>query len=215
MREQKTNILVSSSPSCGNPGTVEIDACPGSLLIFQNCAPQYHMMFSAVIKARSAPLALAATLGPLVRGVVEGLVGSATLVAARADADIEEIADSAGCRVLVEADWAEGFRRVVANAGGAPLIVMDTGLMLGQEFWPVLADSLPLLGDRPAVTEAEKPASLIARLFAGASAAPGRDQVLLLPGSVSRQVAQSKADPFTFRYPNLAHLPVKARRVPE
>lgn len=172
-------------------------------------------MFSAVIHARPAPLALAATLGPLVRGVVEGLVGSATLVASRQSDEIEEIADSAGCRVLVEADWAEGFSRVVANAGGAPLLVMDTGLMLGQEFWPVLADSLPLLGDRPAATEAEKPRSILGRLFAAAASAPGRDQVLLLPGSVCRQVAQMKADPFTHRYANLARLPVAARRIPE
>lgn len=172
-------------------------------------------MFSAVIHARPAPLALAATLGPLVRGVVEGLVGSATLVVSERNADIEEIADSAGCRVLVAADWAEGFSRVVANAGGSPLLVMDTGLMLGQEFWPVLADSLPLLGDRPAATEAEKPRSIIRRLLAATSSAPGRDQVLLLPGSVSRQVAQMKADPFLHRYANLARLPVKARRVPE
>jgi len=172
-------------------------------------------MFSAVIQARPAPLALASTLGPLVRGVVEGLVGSATLVAAERNREIEEIADSAGCRVLGEADWAEGFSRVVANAGGSPLLVMDTGLMLGQEFWPVLADSLPLLGDRPAATETERPRSLLSRIFAAASSAPGRDQVLLLPGSVSRQVAQMKADPFTHRYADLARLPVAARRVPE
>lgn len=172
-------------------------------------------MFSAVIQARPAPLALAATLGPLVRGVVEGLVGSATLVAARSDPAIEEIADSAGCRVLVEAEWKDGFSRVVANAGGSPLLVMDTGLMLGQEFWPILADFLPLLGDRPAVTEREKAPSILSRIFAGSSSAPGRDQVLLLPGSVSRQIAQAKADPFTHRYANLARLPVMARRVPE
>jgi hypothetical protein len=87
--------------------------------------------------------------------------------------------------------------------------------MLGQEFWPVLADSLPLLGNRPAVTEAERPRSLLSRIFAAASSVPGRDQVLLLPGSVSRHLAQLKADPFTHRYANLARLPAAARRVPE
>ena len=74
---------------------------------------------------------------------------------------------------------------------------------------------LPLLGDRPAVTEREKAPSILSRIFAGSSSAPGRDQVLLLPGSVSRQIAQAKADPFTHRYTNLARLPVMARRGPE
>ena len=111
-----------------------------------------RQMFTAVIRARNEPLALAATLGPLVRGVVQGLVGSAILVAQEETPALREIADSAGCRILVAPTWPEGFARAVAVTGGAPLIVIDTGVMLGQEFWPLLADHMPLLGDRPAAT---------------------------------------------------------------
>lgn len=176
-------------------------------------------MFSAVIQARPAPLALAATLGPLVRGVVEGLVGSATLVAAARNAEIDEIADSAGCRVLVAADWAEGFSRVVASGQGSPLLVMDTGLMLGQEFWPVLADSLPLLGDRPAATaplRSNRLADLLAMRRLRGIKRVSRDQLLLLPGSTSRQIAASRIDPWNFRFDDrLEILPVSAKRIPE
>jgi hypothetical protein len=43
-----------------------------------------------------------------------------------------------------------------------------------------------------------------------------RDQVLLLPGSFARALAQTKTDPWTHRFnERLEILPVSARRVPE
>lgn len=176
-------------------------------------------MFYAVIHARPAPMPLAATLGPLVRGVVEGLVGSALMVTPERNAEIDEIADSAGCRVLVSADWAEGFARAVAISAGSPLLVVDTGVMLGQEFWPVLADQLPVLGDRPAATAPPRPSRLAEILSMRAfrrSRAVSRDQVLLLPGSYARVLAQSKSDPWLHLFDQrLEILPVGTRRVPE
>lgn len=173
-------------------------------------------MFSAVIRARPFPMALTATLGPLVRGVVEGLVGSATLITTAASDDISEIADSAGCRVLVAPTWADGFARTVAHAGGAPLLLVDTGVLLGQEFWPILADHLPMLGDRPAATRAPVPASILSRIFSAKPGSVMADQALLLPGSVSRAIAQTKGDPWQYRFGDrLVTLPVETRRVPE
>ncbi|MFN3483663.1 MAG: hypothetical protein ACK4YX_11645, partial [Rhabdaerophilum calidifontis] len=109
-------------------------------------------MLTVIIDARPDPAALAATIAPLVRGVVEGIVGGAVLVAPAADRAVEEIADAAGCRVLVASRWPEGFARAVAGAGGSGFLLVDTGLLIGPEFWPILADRLPLLQDRPAVT---------------------------------------------------------------
>jgi hypothetical protein len=176
-------------------------------------------MFHAVIHARPAPMPLAATLGPLVRGVVEGLVGSAMMVTASPSDDIDEIADSAGCRVLVSPDWAEGFARAVAISAGAPLLVVDTGVILGQEFWPVLADSLPMLADRPATTAPPRSSRLSEILTMRAfrrSRVVSRDQVLLLPGSFARALAQSKSDPWLHRFnERLEILPVSTKRVPE
>lgn len=173
-------------------------------------------MFSAVICARPQPVALGSTLGPLVRGVVEGLVGSAILVAEQPNPLIEELADEAGCRILVARDWPEGFARVVAQTGGSPLLVVDTGVMLGSEFWPVLADHLPLLGDRPAATLPREAPNWLSRLLKLGGAPLSRDAALMLPSSAARAIAQAKADPWAYRFPEkLVELPVSTRRVPE
>ena len=165
-------------------------------------------MFTAVIRVRQDAsgldgLSLAATLGPLVRGVVQGVVGSALLVACSDHVDLHKIADSAGCRVVIAPTWPEGFARAVAMTGGAPLIVMDTGVMLGQEFWPVLADHLPLLNDRPAATLSAASSGLFWGLLRPFRQRNGRvepDCALLLPISTARTIAQKKIDPWAYRY---------------
>lgn len=174
-------------------------------------------MFVVVIRARSEPMALAATLAPLVRGVIEGLVGSAWLVAEAETPDLAEIADSAGCRILTAPTWPEGFARAVVNTAGAPLLVVDTGLLLGQDFWPTIADRLPLLGDRPAATEPAEGGSLAALMRRRLGAMRGQADeasALLLPGSLARSISQAKGDPWRWRYgERLIRLPVKGSRV--
>jgi hypothetical protein len=174
-------------------------------------------MFAVVLRARPEPLALAATLSPLVRGVIEGLVGSAILVAERDGEDLQEIADSAGCRVLIARNWPEGFARAVVNTGGSPLLVVDTGLLLGQDFWPSIADRMPLLGDRPAATEPAGHGSLVERIGRQITSMRGQADeasALLLPGSLARTIGQAKADPWRWTYgKSLLRLPVKASRV--
>lgn len=160
-------------------------------------------MFTAIIRTRSEPLALAATLGPLVRGVVQGLIGSAILVAENDTPDLHQIADSSGCRVLIAQSWSEGFARAVAQTGGAPLIVLDEGIMLPPDFWPVLADIAPLLADRPAVTRPEKASNLLAgakRWMRQHSGGVDAESALLLPIATARGIAQKKHDPFRTRY---------------
>lgn len=163
-------------------------------------------MLTAVIDVRSEPIQLTATLGPLVRGVVEGLVGTAMLVARHPNDDIASIADAAGCRILLAETWAEGFARAVTNAPGAGILVIDAGLQLGPDFWPLLTDKLPVLGNRPAATEPAtragftSPMRVIGDAFNQMTGRVTRDSALLLPPSRARELAQAKADPFAQRY---------------
>lgn len=178
-------------------------------------------MLTAVIDVRHEPLALTATLGPLVRGVVEGLVGTAFLVSRRSNEELEAIADAAGCRIVTAETWPEGFARAVALAPGAGLLLLDTGLQLGPEFWPVLSDSLPALGGRPAMSHPAL-AGGIAGIFDGVSEGirgmggrPSRNAALLLPPSRARDIALAKLDPYTIRFgADLVRLNAGVTRVP-
>jgi hypothetical protein len=177
-------------------------------------------MLTAIIDVRLEPVALTATLGPLVRGVVEGLVGTAVLVSRTEDADVAGIADAAGCRVIVAENWREGFARAVTNAPGAGILVLDTGIQLGPDFWPLLADKLPIIGNRPAATEPAtragfaSPVRIVENLFNAVTGRINRDCVLLLPPSRAREIIQAKADPFAAHYGKaLVRLKASATRV--
>lgn len=170
-------------------------------------------MLSIVIDAEGPPLALSATLSPLVRGVVEGIVGSATLVARAETSDISSIADASGCRLLISPSFAEGFARAMTYTGGSGVLVLSAGVQVGPDFWPVLADHLPVLGQNPAVTQVTK-VSLLQWLKALRGAVT-REQALLLPPMLAREVGLEKLDPFARRYGKaLVRLPVQARRLP-
>lgn len=170
-------------------------------------------MLSIIVDAEGPPLALSATLSPLVRGVVEGIVGSCTLIVARASDDLMTIADAAGCRVLVSPNFGEGFARAITYTNGSGVLALDAGVQVGPEFWPVLADQLPMIGQRPAVTQLVK-ASIFQRV-ASFRGQVSRDQALLLPPPMAREIGLQKADPFMQRYPStLVTLPAQARRIP-
>lgn len=175
-------------------------------------------MLTAIIDAKADPAALAATLAPLVRGVVEGMIGSAVLVTPTRDSAIEDIADSGGCRVLVAPRWEDGFARAIAGHSGSGVLLLDTGVLLGPEFWPVLSDQLPLLGDRPAVTRPAPNGGVgrrLGNLLRGLTGRAGRDSALLLPPRRAREIAAAKADPFETRFGrDLARLALEVRRVP-
>jgi hypothetical protein len=168
-------------------------------------------MLSIVVDADAAPLALSATLSPLVRGVVEGLVGSATLIARAEHEDVSAIADGSGCRLLISPTFAEGFARAMTYTSGSGVLVMDAGVQVGPEFWPVLADILPVLGQNPAVTQFQGGLLARLRLLGGRVS---RDQALLLPGPLAREIGLDKSDPFTRAYgKKLVTLRAEARRV--
>lgn len=163
-------------------------------------------MLTAVIDVRPEPLALAATLGPLVRGVVEGLVGNAMLICRQSTEDLESIADAAGCRIVTAETWPEGFARASTLAPGSGLLVLDTGLQLGPDFWPVLADTLPALGARPAMSQPALGGGM-GGLFDGLiegvrtmGGRPSRNAALLLPPSRARDIALAKLDPYSVRF---------------
>jgi hypothetical protein len=177
-------------------------------------------MFTVILHARPDPMALTATMGPLVRGVVMGLVGSAFLISNRANETLDEIADAAGARLLLAANWPEGFGRAVASSNGGGLIVLDTGVMLGQDFWSILADMSAFLGDRPAITHNQPQPGFLALLaqvpgyFRAARGIPHQDQAIVMPGRVAREIARLKADPFAFSYgTSLVRLPSQTMRI--
>jgi hypothetical protein len=163
-------------------------------------------MLTAVIDVRPEPLALTATLGPLVRGVVEGLVGTALLVCRQSSDELDQIADAAGCRIVTAESWTDGFARAVALAPGSGLLLLDTGLQLGPDFWPILADILPALGARPAVSQpavAPGLGGVADGMIEGIRAMggrPSRNAALLLPPSRARDIALAKLDPYTIRF---------------
>lgn len=177
-------------------------------------------MLTAVIDVRPEPLALTATLGPLVRGVVEGLVGTALLICRETNDELDSIADAAGCRIVIAESWPEGFARAVALAPGAGLLLLDTGLQLGPDFWPTLADILPALGSRPAVSQPAIAGGL-GGVFDGLiegmrsmGGRPSRNAALLLPPSRARDIALAKQDPYALRFGNdLVRLKASVTRV--
>jgi hypothetical protein len=163
-------------------------------------------MLTAVIDVRPEPIALTATLGPLVRGVVEGLVGNAMLVCRQSSEELEDIADAAGCRIVTAESWPDGFARVSTLAPASGLLVLDTGLQLGADFWPVLADILPALGARPAMSQPALGTGM-GGLFDGLiegvrtmGGRPSRNAALLLPPSRARDIALAKQDPYAIRF---------------
>ncbi|MCA0406536.1 MAG: hypothetical protein LCH39_10345 [Proteobacteria bacterium] len=169
-------------------------------------------MLSIIIDADGPPLALSATLSPLVRGVVEGIVGSAMLVVPKETDELTTIADAAGCRLLASSTFGEGFARAITYTNGSGVLVLSAGVQVGPEFWPVLADQLPVIGQVPAVTQLIK-ASIFQRI-SGFRGQVSRDQALLLPPALAREIGLEKADPFTRRYGNaLITLPAQARRI--
>lgn len=181
-------------------------------------------MYAVVIRARPQSLALAATLAPLVRGVVEGLVGTAVLVAEQEDSDIREIADAAGCRIITAASWPEGFARAVAQGNGDGVLVMDTGILLPQDFWAILMDHLPLLTDRPGATRSARRRGLLHLMrkirdwiipdLSELGGIADADRALLIPPALARLIAQKQADPFTHAFGrDLLRLGVKVSRV--
>ncbi len=195
-------------------------------------------MLSIIIDANAPPLALSATLGPLVRGVVEGVVGGAILIIPHESEEILALADASGCRALVSPGFGAGFARAITYSKGAGVLVLKAGLQIGPDFWPVLVDQLPLLGQNPAVTQRRGGGILgrIARLQGRVSP----DQALLLPPMLAREIgpceggslraalrtqpghpadtgkAHSGAERFSFplnrKYHRLSELTVRSRR---
>lgn len=169
-------------------------------------------MLSIIVDADASPLALSATLSPLVRGVIEGLVGSATVLARSQTQDITTIADATGCRLLISPTFEEGFARAMTYTGGAGVLLLTAGVQVGPDFWPILADHLPLLGQNPAVTQ-RVGGGLLARLKA-VGGRVSRDQALLLPPALAREIGLAKADPFARRYGEaLVTLRAEARKL--
>lgn len=147
-------------------------------------------------------MAVAATLGPLVRGVVEGLIGTVILVADEDNPDLAAIADSAGCRVVTAQDWPQGFARAVTIAGGAPVILLDTGIVLADGFWPALVKQMPQLLDRPGATGLDAGFSWrrIGRWLRHWRGKVDQDRAILLPASRARQIAREKRDPWAMNF---------------
>jgi len=95
-----------------------------------------HPMISVVVFAKGPVDALAATLGALVAGVAEGLVGDAVIVASGRDPAVAQIADAVGARLLVAED--DPWRRAVALVRGDWILFLEAGDVPGEGWIRIL-----------------------------------------------------------------------------
>jgi len=84
-------------------------------------------MITAVIFADGAPEELAATLGALVPGVVEGLIGDAVIIATRPDPAMAGIAEVAGAKFAAIGSDADPWRTGAAQARREWLLCLRSG----------------------------------------------------------------------------------------
>jgi hypothetical protein len=113
-------------------------------------------MISVVVFAQGSVDALAATLGALVAGVADGLIGDAVIVVASPDPAIAQVADAVGARLLVAED--DPWRRAVPLARGDWILFLEAGDVPGEGWIRILERFVALsppdqrfgrLGDRP------------------------------------------------------------------
>jgi hypothetical protein len=93
-------------------------------------------MISAVVFAQSSVDALAATLGALVAGVADGLIGDAVIVTASPDPAVAQVADAVGARLLVAED--DPWRRAAAMVRGDWILFLEAGDVPGEGWIRVL-----------------------------------------------------------------------------
>jgi hypothetical protein len=84
-------------------------------------------MMTALVFADGAPEELAATLGTLVPGVVEGLVGDAVIVTPRPDPVITGMAETAGAKLAIAPPGADPWRTGATHARRQWLLCLRSG----------------------------------------------------------------------------------------
>lgn len=136
-------------------------------------------MLSAIVRSGAGPEALGRSLAPLVRGVVEGLVGEVVVLAAPGDADSARVAEASGASLLIAEDWGEGWARAAKLARCDRLLAIEAGVLLPEAFWPDLAERLAAGASAPLATRGA--AGPFVRFMSRLGGRPDRGQALVLP----------------------------------
>lgn len=126
-------------------------------------------MITAIIRSETGARALVRTLAPLVRGVVEGVLGAVLIGARPTDAESRLIGEESGARVLETGNWRDALALAAAQAPGGLLLAIDSGVVLGEAFWPEVQEALASGLDGPFVTRPadERPADRLMRRLSG------------------------------------------------
>lgn len=139
-------------------------------------------MMMALVRSGNTERALLRTLASLVRGMVEGPLTEVLVAALPGDTAAAAAADASGAHLLETASWREALALVSARAGDRHLLLVESGVVLGDSFWPDLEETMARGQQGPFVTRHDR-ASLADRL------------ALRLTGRISRnQAVIAKAD---------------------
>jgi hypothetical protein len=93
-----------------------------------------HDMLTAVVEAGNDPAPLVRTLGSLVPAVAEGIIRDGFVMAATPDAELEAVADAAGC-TLVTGKAREILHRALQDARGDYFLFLAAGSVLEPGWW--------------------------------------------------------------------------------
>src|SRR5262249_20067619 len=164
-------------------------------------------MLSAVIAANDSDRALAATLACRVSGATAGILRDVIVVAdAGTSNDTAEIADVAGCRLIVSPEPVGARLKGAAQAARGPwLLFLPAGVVL-EPSW--VAEAVRFIGDGEASPETRaaifRPAALggirptlveaFALLRFAFARRPGAEQGLLIAKSFYRQLGGHRGD---------------------
>jgi hypothetical protein len=91
-------------------------------------------MLTAVVETGTDPAPLVRTLGSLVPAVAEGIIRDGFVMASAPDAELEAVADAAGC-TLVPANDREMLHRALQVARGDYFLFLAAGSVLEPGWW--------------------------------------------------------------------------------
>lgn len=96
----------------------------------------------AVVRMGPDARDLVFTLSSLVRGVVEGDLRSVVVAARPGDVDAVRIAEESGATLIERTSWREALAAAGDRAGDGPMLIIDSGVTLGEAFWPEVQEAL-------------------------------------------------------------------------
>lgn len=161
-------------------------------------------MVTVIVRGGDAPEALARALGPLVAGVVAGLVAEVLVVAAPAATEVARLTEGSGAELVASESWQDGLAAAVRRARQSRLLVLDAGVILGEGFWAELAEHGEDAATALVTTPRDAPVLFALRQRITRRAVP--DQAVVLPGRMAT------GDPWSMALP-LRRLAARSYRI--